>query len=891
MIHLLSRGEPLYKPLAVLGLLLTLTGCSVEKNTGTTRFYHGLTARYNIYFNGYESYKAGIRKINNGYRDDYAELIRVFESDDPETASLCSSDMEKAVQKASKLISLKSITARPEFNPGRDLSEKEKQLLQQKEFNEWVDDSYLLIGKARFHKHEFDEAAAVFNHSLENANDPGIRTEALVWQARISAGKGIYNEALRLLSSIEDIEGRDKSFKAFYYSALADLYIKQKRYQEAIDPLSQAVGYVSGKRSKYRLTYLLAQLHDLNGDPAKATALFRNVINMNPPYDVEFNARINIAGVFDVNSGEDTESMVKELEKMIRDSKNKDYLDQIYYALGNISMKEGFPEEAVELYRNSVKASSVNQNQKGRSYLALASHYFSQPDYIEAGRFYDSAVYFMDRKHPDYLSLKTMADNLGALTEHLITIRTQDSLRKVAAMSPAQRNELINGIIAGLIEQERAASTSGDGRYNLGEYYESERRFADNIAQEGSWYFYNQAALAFGRTEFRKRWGDRRLEDNWRRANRSMTGVQQDAAGTDDLTGNGNDTAQALPDNKKPAFYLKDLPLTDSLLKISDEKISFAYLNAGKIFDERFSRTTEAATSFETLLTRFPGSILEPETLYNLHNLFSTENPQRAEAYRQRLTTLYPESEFALILSDPDYRNRKMAEAEMIGSLYSEAYKAYVAEDYTRSLDIIEKALRDYPQSDLAPKFMLLKVYATGPTGDIRRLKPVLDEIIKTSPGTEEAEKALELTAFLDQEAPEIKIEEEKQVAATLFDSDTTARLSFCLVITGNEININQVSFDVISYNIDNYTNKNFRTEGSLTDDRYVIVYVSGFSDNNEAWDYFRAFSPARVLRNPSETGVMTFLISSSNRAILENDKNPERYLLFFRDNYLNGRE
>ena len=187
MIHLLSRGEPLYKPLAVLGLLLTLTGCSVEKNTGTTRFYHGLTARYNIYFNGYESYKAGIRKINNGYRDDYAELIRVFESDDPETASLCSSDMEKAVQKASKLISLKSITARPEFNPGRDLSEKEKQLLQQKEFNEWVDDSYLLIGKARFHKHEFDEAAAVFNHSLENANDPGIRTEALVWQARISA--------------------------------------------------------------------------------------------------------------------------------------------------------------------------------------------------------------------------------------------------------------------------------------------------------------------------------------------------------------------------------------------------------------------------------------------------------------------------------------------------------------------------------------------------------------------------------------------------------------------------------------------------------------------------------------------------------------------------------
>lgn len=891
MIHLLSREETLYKPLVILGLLLTLTGCSVEKNTGTTRFYHGLTARYNIYFNGYESYRAGIRKINSGYRDDYAELIRVFESDDPESASLCSSDMEKAVQKASKLISLKSITARPEFNPRRDLSEKEKQLLQQKEFNEWVDDSYFLIGKARYYKHEFDEAAAVFNHSIENANDPDIKREALIWLARISAGKGAYNEALRLLENTGEVGESDKAFRAFYYSALADLYIRQKRYQEAIGPLTRAVDYVSGKRSKYRLTYLLAQLHNLNGDPAKAAGLFRNVINMNPPYDVEFNARINIAGVFDVNSGEDPQSLVKELEKMLRDSKNTDYRDQIYFALGNISMKEGREKEAVDFYRNSVRSGSVNQNQRGRSYLALAVHYFGKPDYIEAGRYYDSAAYFMDQKHPDYLSVKTMADNLGLLTENLLTIRTQDSLRKVAAMSPAQRNELINGIIASIMEQERTSSPADQGRYNLGEYYESERRFADNIAQEGSWYFYNQAALAFGRTEFRKRWGDRRLEDNWRRANRSMTGMQQTASGTDETTASGNDSASVVPDNKKPAYYLKDLPLNDSLLKLSEENTALAYLNAGKIFDEKFSKTAEASASYETLLTRFPGSFLEPETLYNLNKLFSEQNPQRAEAYRQRLVSLYPGSEFALILSDPDYRNRKLAEAGMIQSLYSEAYNAYLAEDDLRALEITEKALSDYPGNDLALKFMLLKAYVIGRTGDLRKLTTVLDDIIRTGPDTGEGKKALELRAFLDKEAPEIKIEEDKQIAATLFDSDTTAQLSFGLVITDNTININQVSFDVISYNIDNYTNRNFRTEGSLTDDRYVIVYVSGFSGNSEAWDYFRAFSPARVLRNASATGVMTFLISSGNRAILENDKNPERYLLFFRDNYLNSRE
>ncbi len=890
MSHLLPRREPLYKPLAVLGLLLILTGCSVEKNTGTTRFYHGLTARYNIYFNGYESYKAGIRKISAGYRDDYAELIRVFESDDPETAGMCSSDMEKAVQKASKLISLKSITARPEVNPGRDLSEKEKQLLQQKEFNEWVDDSYFLIGKARFYKHEFDEAAAVFNHSLENANDQDIKTEALIWLARISAGKGSYGEALRLLNTIENVGEKKKPFKAFYYSALADIYIKQKRYQEAIDPLSQSLSYVSGKRSRYRLTYLLAQLHELNGDPGRATGLFRDVINMNPPYDVEFNARINIAGVFDANSGEDPEILVKELEKMLKDSKNTDYLDQILYALGNISMKEGREKEAVGYYRNSVKASSVNQNQKGRSYLALAAHYYDKPDYIAAGRYYDSAVYFMNQKHPDYPALKTMADNLGSLTEQLITIQTQDSLRKVAAMSPSQRNDLINGIIAQLIEQESTASTPDGGRYNLGEYYENERRFADNIAQEGSWYFYNQAALAFGRTEFRRRWGDRRLEDNWRRSNRSMTGMQQASSETEEGTANANDSASALSDNKKPDYYLRNLPLTDSLVGVSEEKTAQAYLNAGKIFSEKFGKTTEASTSYETLLTRFPGSFLEPETLYSLHNLYSTENPQRAEAYRQRLANLYPDSEFTLILSDPGYRSRKIAEAEMIRSLYNEAYSAYSVENDAHALEIIDKTLRDYPGNELASKFMLLKAYVTGRTGDMRKLKQLLDEITRTHPDSEEGKKATELAAFLNKEAPEIKIEEDKKIAATLFARDTTALLSFCLVITDNKININQVSFDVISYNIDNFTNRNFRTEGSMTDEKYIIIFVSGFSGNGEAWNYYRTFDPEKVLRNPSSSGVMTFLINSENRTILENDKNPERYLLFFRDNYLKGR-
>ena len=357
--HLLFSGRTSYKFLISLGFLLVLSNCSVEKNTGTTRFYHGLTARFNIYFNGYESFKAGLVKINNGYRDDYAEMLKVFEFSDPATAQLCSSDMERAIQKASKLISLKSITAKPEFDPKKDLTENEKDLLEQKEFNEWVDDSYFLIAKARFYKHEFNEAASVFNYCINEANDPDIKTESAIWLARINNETGSYIEANRMLNLMEITSSTSKAIRSMYYTTLADLYIRQKRFSEAIQPLESSIEFVSGKRTRYRLTYLLAQLYERSGDPGKATTLYREVVKMNPPYDVEFNARINIAGVFETDSG-DPEEIRRELEKMLRDSKNKEFQDQIYYALGNMMLKEGKEEEAIGYYRKS--ASSVSSN-------------------------------------------------------------------------------------------------------------------------------------------------------------------------------------------------------------------------------------------------------------------------------------------------------------------------------------------------------------------------------------------------------------------------------------------------------------------------------------------------------------------------------------------------
>ncbi|MCX6259868.1 MAG: tetratricopeptide repeat protein [Bacteroidia bacterium] len=887
----MSSGRVSYKFLITLGLLLFLTDCSVEKNTGTTRFYHGLTSRFNIYFNGYESFKEGVLKIDKGYKDDFSELLRVFENSDPSTVSLCSSNMETAIQKASKLISLKSITAKPDFDSKKELSEKEKALLEQKEFNEWVDDSYFLIAKARFFKHEFNDAASVFSYCIAEANDPEIKTESSIWLARINSETGSYIEANRLLNEIELDPKSPRELRALYSTTLADLFIRQKKYQEAIDPLSNSLKLISGKRARYRFTYLLAQLYERTGDPEKAISLYRDVVKMNPPYDVEFNARINIAGVFDVNSG-NPEDIRKDLEKMLKDSKNKDFQDQIYYALGNMMKKEGKEKEALEYYRKSASSSSLNQNQKGKSYLALAEHYYSIPDYMNAGKFYDSTVYFLDEKYPDYKDLKTKSQNLSSLVTHLTVIQTEDSLQKVAAMSQNERDALISGIIDKIIKAESEGKTSEYAdRANIGQYYENERRFQDNIAQEGKWYFYNQTALTFGRTEFRRKWGERRLEDNWRRSNKARVSVQQVTTGQDENGKAKSDTSKAVMDYKKPEFYLKNLPLNDTLLKISNEKIANAYFNAGKVFAEKIADPQKAAESYESLLSRYPNNELVPETLYDLYKLYKEENSQKSEISRQRLLEKYPESEFAKIISDPDYYNKKIAEMRMSEKLYQEAYNFYIIENFRESIAVCDSAIKNNPSDNLAPKFMLLRAYSVARTSDERSFKEELTRLIKAWPATEEGKKAAEISAYLNKKLPELKIEEDKVIAAELYIADTTALYSFIVILMDPSFNINQASFDVISYNIDNYTNKNYRTDGILVDNKYIKITVSGFANNTQAWDYYNSFKAEKAIRNTSGAQIMTFLINSNNTKNLDGDKNPERYYLFFKENYLTGKK
>jgi tetratricopeptide (TPR) repeat protein len=754
----------------MLGSLTILYGCSVEKNTRSSRFYQSLTSRYNIYFNGNESFKAGVAKVNAGYRDDYSTTLKIFEYSDPSTVSMCSADMERAIQKASKVISLKSITAKPEIKGNAIPTQKDEEFLNRKEYNDWVDDSYLLMGKARLYKHDFDPAKATLSYNISSSANNEIKAESAIWLARVYNESGNYNESFRILSEIDISKDFPKEVKGMYYTTMADLFLKQKRFPEVIDPLEKSLQYVSGKRNRYRLSYLLAQLYEKTGSANKATKLYRNVVNMNPPYEVEFNARINLAGVFDLNSG-NPESIRKELGKMLRDSKNKEYRDQIYYALANLLKKEGKEKEAVENYKKSVAASTMNQNQKGKSFLALAEYYYAKPDYLNSGKYYDSTIIFIDDKYPDFQLIKSKSLNLNSLVTQLLTIQREDSLQRVALMDNAERATLIASIIEKVKLEETNAKPgeSNSDRYNLSQYYENQQRFQGVMAQEGKWYFYNQSALTFGRTEFRRRWGDRKLEDNWRRSNKARLTQGQISGNPEEIAKAKTDSSSKMMDNKKPEFYLRNLPVNDSLLKISNDRIANALLEAGKVYHEKFADNQKATESFESLLKRYPGNELEPEVLYNIHNVYKEENNSRAETFRQRLLEKYPDSDFSKMLSDPEYYNKKIEELRRAEKLYELAFAAYKSEKYTDAISICDSSLAKYPKHELAPKFLLLKDYCVARTSDERSFKEELNKLIKLWPETAEAKRASEIIAYLNQEIPQLKVEEDKQIAQEIY--------------------------------------------------------------------------------------------------------------------------
>ncbi len=892
----------LYRFLFVV-VLFFLAGCSTEKNTAFSRAYNNLTAHYNVYYNGRESLRAGVEKINNSVEDDYSKVLPLYKSSNPTTAKVASSQMENAIQKGSKLIQSHSITKKPKRRKNR--SKAYIQFASRDEFNNWVDDAYILMGKAYFYQHNYALAISNFSYVVRKFEDDPSRYTAYVWLLRSYTEMERYVEAFEIIQQLQTDENFPKKLFGELATATADYYARQLSYVEGIPFLSIAVKETPQKLEKLRYEYVLAQWYQETGNPEKASQTFRNVAKKNPPYKMEFNAQINAAGTF-TGTG-DVEKLKKELRKMLRDKKNLEFRDQIYFAMGNISMKEGKKDQAKQEYTQSASMSKDNLYQRALSCLTLAQIYFEEPEYKKAQAYYDSAMVVIDEKYPNYKLISDRHKSLTRLTDNIYAVEREDSLQRIAQMDEPTRNKLIDKWIAHVVEKEAKAKLA-EASQMMDRNYSRQSTTSSSSTESSSWYFYNPTTAAYGKVEFERLWGKRKLEDGWRRADkRTFADEMAEQAKDSLLTVEG---PKKIKDLKSREYYTQDLPMNDSLMKVSHAKIRNALFNEGRIFKSDFSDFPRSIESFEDLNKRYPESLFALSSWFELWDLYTKlNNQEKADFYKNLITSKYPDSKYAKYLLNPNYFIGLEAKSDSMNRLYQKAFTEFKEGRYADAGKITDQMLPMNPDSLLLPKIKFIKTIADGTASTRDVFGKMLADYIKAYPKAEPkplAEKILKLiqdstlvdyqklvaSGYLNDKISNNELLAASQKGADEFGGkfsyDEDLLHYFVIAYpTNSKVDLNRLKFDLANYNIDHYTKIDFDIETQNLNNNNSLLIVRSLNDKEQGLIYFRSIIKKReVFEALKNIKYVNFIASSTNFREITADKDYAEYLKFFIKNY-----
>ncbi|MDD5508262.1 MAG: tetratricopeptide repeat protein [Bacteroidales bacterium] len=866
-------------------LVLLLASCSTKKNTMTRRLYHNLTAHYNAYWNGRQSIREGEAELHRTVKDNYTFILPVFNYGTKEQAVAINPQMDRAIEKGSKVI------------------QKHSMFFNNKEYVQWIDDSYLMIGMAYFYKQEYLMARRTFDYVIKNYEHDPIKYEAMIWLSSTYIQQEEWNKAQSLLDLVQsEIDKEVVSLQKMKRLPLvyADFYIRQGLYKQAIPYLERSLEINHEKLIQCRLLYIMGQIYQADKDYEASSEYYTSVIRRGAPYEMAFNARINLAQSYSTTTG-DKKMIIKELQKMIKDLKNEDFLDQIYYALAEIALKEKDDSLGINYLRLSVSKSTSNLYQKSVSSLRLADLFFSYPDYPNAQLYYDTAVMFLPEDYPNYDPIVTKARLLTELVTHLTTVHVQDSLQAIALMPDPERNALISKLIADYQEKERLRKEQeaemDRQRMMASSNYQTQQN-VDRLAG-GKWYFYNPSTLSFGYNEFIKRWGNRKLEDLWRLKNKQMTstfGQEEELAASDsDKT---DSTTMASTDLSKPETYLQNLPLTPEQMAKSHEMVASALYQSAIIYDDGLADFPAAIRSYNSLIERYPDDKRVLESYYNMYSIYNEQqDAERAAFYRDLIVNNYPESDFAKIIMDPNYNLVLQAQRNKAAVLYEETYQAFVNEQYMMVKIYSEEAIVNYAEDKvLIPKFEYLRVLAMSQTISHDSLGVLLARFIETYPSSEVTPLAQNVLNHLtmveatlaagDSLLADSTRIEQAVIAPYQYDPESTH--FYILIVEASTINVNATKVRISDHNMKYHRLDNLTISSVLLDSKRQMITVSNFRNKEQALTYYTGISNNDyVFSGIPADAFSQFVISSDNYRIFYENKDSKDYLRFFTKNYL----
>jgi tetratricopeptide (TPR) repeat protein len=829
-----------------------------------------------MFWNGRESYREGVAQLDKSVKDNYNKILPVFNYGTESDAQAMNPFMDRAIEKASVNIQRHSMF----FN--------------RKEYVRWIDDSYMMIGLGYFYKQEYNKARRTFEFVINEYKNNDIKYEAMLWLGNSYNQMGKYKRAQSVLDNLGNEIDKNPNISNKVIKMLplvrADLYILQEKYGQAKEPLIDALYLRQKKIVDARVRFILGQIFQQEEEYYKASEYYRQVVKKNPPYEMAFNAAINLARSYDTRYGDNSKDIVKQLNKMLKEDKNLEFRDQIYFALAEIAFKEDNDTLAIHHLIKSVAVSKSNNFQKATSALKLAQIYFFVPEYELAQAYYDTAIQVLPEDYPDYKNIKGLSLYLTELVDNLITIETQDSLQRLANISEEERNAIIDKIIEDVIKEEEKQKELDElmllaGNTNTGSTNTMGGRSG------GEWYFYNTTAKSFGLTEFRKKWGNRKLEDNWRLSNKQaiFEPSQEDLLAQPDSI-SGDSTIIISKDSHSREYYLQNLPFTEAQLAISDSLIEEAYYNLGFIYKDKLVNNPKAIESFETLLELFPLNKNRLQVYYQLYRLYTNdENFEKAEIYKNLIIEQYPESDYAKLLLDPDYYKELEARRNLAQTLYDETYEHYEAQRYYTVYSNSTRALTEFDEPpEILAKFEYLRAISLGKIEVVDSLQVALENLVMKYPDSEVTPLAQNILDYLRDPSDTTSTKElEEVIDVSIYEFNSNSKQIFALVVADNKININALKVRISDFNMKYFRLENLSITNILLDASTHFIMVGNFNTIDKAMNYYNAIiTNEYVYANLTEDDYDGFVIAQENYPVFYKDKDVKKYLTFFRQNY-----
>lgn len=869
-------------------LLVFFGACTTEKDGVSYRLYHNTTARYNGFFYAKESIKEATTKLLADHEEDYDEILPPFVYGTEEKSRAVYPQLERAIEKSSKVVERHTM----------DVSDREKRKMKHPEMNRWIDDNYFLIGKGYFYKRNYYKAEELFRYCSRKFKNKEMEAKAGTWLARTYMELGDLSGANNELLKVSVIKDLDDEILADYHMVQADYYLRREDYPKAAIEMESAISHIKKKKHRARPTFILAQIYQKIEDSQKAIDLYETVLKLKPEYELSFYAQINQAQAFSRRGGNST--MIKEkLEKMLNDDKNIDYRDQIYYALAGVFLEERNNEEGVDNLHLSLKENKGNDKQRGKSYLKLADVYFEERQYPDAQAYYDSSLSLISEKHPRYKDISNRAESLTDLVKNLEVIQREDSLQLLAMLSPEDLEKRLDKIIEDLEAEERRKEEAAAAALAAGS--------GVGLDNGSNWAFYNAALLKDGYTNFKNTWGDRPLEDNWRRSRKISNGAQEEEEIEEELVAEQVEQESKIPGKDQ---LREGIPNTPEEMEKSNTALAQAYYNCGLIYKEKLDDFENAVESFEILADRFDESEFHVLACYQLYRAYLAKEQEgyqnpfcgtcNSKYWGDQVVSLYPDSEYALLVLNPDYKSiEAMRQAEEVAA-YEIVLNQYRNRLFPEVLAACTNVIETQKDNHLVPKYHFLKALTIGnldkQTGNRDNYIAELKTVNTLYPETEEGIRAKEILDILmnelnkesGPEEEEVK-EEEAPVEDDLYVLDPAAEHYFAVVFNRDIGNFNEVKATISDFSSQSYNSLALKVSSNLLDKDRHIVLAKPFKDMAEATEYYNTFvADQGALKELNAGGYERFVISKKNYVALFKDKNLEKYLSFFNANYFN---